>query len=80
MNAWHQHFNVSGAEAARYVAMTSAPRVIDTFDDYEFVFENPFVFKSRFKAEEGYFKEAERKTDAPLGDQLCRRRDGLPNE
>jgi quercetin dioxygenase-like cupin family protein/oxalate decarboxylase/phosphoglucose isomerase-like protein (cupin superfamily) len=64
MNAWHQHFNVSGAEAARYVAMTSAPRVIDTFDDYEFVFENPFVFKSRFKAEEGYFKEAERKTDS----------------
>jgi quercetin dioxygenase-like cupin family protein len=61
MNAWHEHFNASGTEPARYVAMTSAPRVIDTFDNYKFVFENPFVFEDRFNAEEGYFKESERK-------------------
>jgi oxalate decarboxylase/phosphoglucose isomerase-like protein (cupin superfamily) len=63
MNAWHEHFNASGAEPARYVAMTSAPRVIDTFDNYKFVFENPFVFEDRFNAEEGYFRESNRKTD-----------------
>jgi len=63
MNAWHQHFNVSGNEAARYVAMTGAPRIINTFDNLEFVFDNPFVFKDRFTAEEGYFKEADRRPD-----------------
>ena len=47
MNAWHQHFNVSGSEPARYIAMTSAPRVIDTFNNLEFVSENPFVFRDR---------------------------------
>ena len=42
MNAWHEHHNASGLDSARYIAMTSAPRVIDTFNNYEFVFENPF--------------------------------------
>ncbi|HEY3306384.1 MAG TPA: cupin domain-containing protein, partial [Candidatus Binatia bacterium] len=63
MNAWHQHFNVSGTEPARFVAMTSAPRIIDSFDEHEFVFENNFVFKSRFNDEEGYFKQSDRKPD-----------------
>jgi gentisate 1,2-dioxygenase len=31
--------------------------VIDTFNNYEFVFENPFVFRDRYNAEEGYFKQ-----------------------
>jgi len=57
MNAWHEHHNASGLEAARYIAMTSAPRVIDTFNNYEFVFDNPFVFRDRYNAEEGYFKQ-----------------------
>lgn len=59
MNAWHQHFNGSGSEPARYVAMTSAPRVLNTFNNWEFVFENPFVFQDRFTGEEGYFKQAD---------------------
>src|SRR5581483_1077834 len=59
-NAWHQHHNVSGQEPARYVAMTAAPRVIDTFKDDKFVFNNPWVFKDRFTGEEGYFKETAR--------------------
>jgi quercetin dioxygenase-like cupin family protein len=58
MNAWHEHHNASGLDAARYIAMTSAPRVIDTFNNYEFVFENPFVFRDRYNSEEGYFKQA----------------------
>ena len=59
MNAWHEHFNASGNEPVRYVAMTSAPRVIDTFNNPEFVFENSFVFRDRFNGEEGYFKQSD---------------------
>ncbi len=59
MNASYQHFNVSGSDPVRYVAMTSAPRVIDTFNNLEFVFDNPFVFRDRFSGEEGYFKQTE---------------------
>ena len=58
MNAWHEHHNASGLDSARYIAMTSAPRVIDTFNNYEFVFENPFVFRDRYNAEDGYFKQS----------------------
>lgn len=56
-NAWYQHHNVSGTEPARFVAMTAAPRVIDTFKNLKFVFDNPFVFDDRFTGEGDYFKE-----------------------
>ncbi|MPZ13876.1 MAG: cupin domain-containing protein [Chloroflexi bacterium] len=56
-NAWHQHFNLSGSEPVRYVAMTSAPRIIDSFKDLDFVFNNPYVFRSKFNSEENYFAE-----------------------
>lgn len=56
-NARHQFHNLSGDEPARYFAMTAAPRVIDTFQNLDFVFNNPYPFTDRFNGEEGYFKE-----------------------
>ncbi len=56
-NAYRQHHNLSGTEPARYIAMTGAPRVIDTFKNLEFVFNNPFIFSDRFDDEQGYFQE-----------------------
>lgn len=56
-NASHQFHNLSGSEPARYFAITAAPRVIDTFQNLDFVFNNPYVFADRFNDEEGYFKE-----------------------
>lgn len=55
LNAWHQHFNGSGDQPARYVAVTSAPHMINLFHDAEFVFNNPYVFSNRFRGEENYF-------------------------
>jgi quercetin dioxygenase-like cupin family protein len=57
-NAYYQHHNVSGTEPARYIGMTAAPRVIDTFKNLDFVFKNPFVFSDRFTGEDDYFKES----------------------
>ncbi|MEK9644397.1 MAG: cupin domain-containing protein, partial [Alphaproteobacteria bacterium] len=41
LNCWHQHFNASGKEPARFVAVTNGPPMINVFEDPEFVFNTP---------------------------------------
>src|SRR3989441_9512167 len=55
LNTWHQHFNGSGREPARYVAVTNGPAVINLYEDIEFVFNTKYDFKSRFSGEPDYF-------------------------
>ena len=55
LNAWHQHYNGSGKEPARYVAVTNAPVIINSFGDIDFVFNTPYDFKERFNGEPDYF-------------------------
>ena len=55
MNAWYQHFNASGTEPARYISVTNAPPTMRLFDDDDYVFNNPFQFKSRFASQDDYF-------------------------
>ncbi len=55
LNAWHQHFNGSGREPARYVAVTNGPAVINLYEDIEFVFNTKYDFKNRFSGEPDYF-------------------------
>ena len=55
LNCHHQHFNGSGREPARYVAVTNAPIVINQYEDPEFVFNCTFDFKDRFNGEPDYF-------------------------
>ncbi|MBI4633105.1 MAG: cupin domain-containing protein [Deltaproteobacteria bacterium] len=62
LNAWHQHFNGSGKEPARYVAVTNGPPVINLYESPEFVFNTSFDFTSRFSGEPDYFsKKGEQK-------------------
>jgi oxalate decarboxylase/phosphoglucose isomerase-like protein (cupin superfamily) len=55
VNAWHQHFNGSGREPARYVAVTNGPVVINVYDDIDFVFNTKRDFPNRFAGEPDYF-------------------------
>ncbi len=55
LNCWHQHFNGSGREVARYVAVTNAPPVINLYEDVDFVFNTRHDFANRFNGEPDYF-------------------------
>ena len=55
LNCWHQHFNGSGQQPARYVAVTNAPPVINLYEDINFVFNTKHDFKERFAGEADYF-------------------------
>jgi oxalate decarboxylase/phosphoglucose isomerase-like protein (cupin superfamily) len=62
LNTWHQHFNGSGLEPARYLAVTNAPIVINLYDDENFIFNTEYDFKNRFNGEPDYFSnEGEQK-------------------
>lgn len=55
LNSWRQHFNGQGNQPARFVALTSAPHVINLFHSKDFVYNNPFIFKDRYRAEQDFF-------------------------
>jgi oxalate decarboxylase/phosphoglucose isomerase-like protein (cupin superfamily) len=55
LNCWHRHFNGSGRNSARFVAVTNAPPVINLYEDLDFVFATKRDFKQRFSGEPDYF-------------------------
>ena len=55
LNANYQHFNGSGSEKVRYIATTNAPPMMRLFRDRDFMFNNDFMFKSRYTDDEEYF-------------------------
>src|SRR2546421_266064 len=55
LNTWHQHFNGSGVDVVRYVAVTNAPSIINAFGDLAFVFNTRYDFTERFNGEPDYY-------------------------
>jgi len=55
LNCWYQHFNGSGQDAARFVAVTNCPSVMNLYEDTDFVFASPYDFKNRFSGEPDYY-------------------------
>ncbi|HEX9444993.1 MAG TPA: cupin domain-containing protein [Candidatus Binatia bacterium] len=58
LNASHRLLN-TGGEAARFVAITTAPIVLDHFHNPRFVFDSDFVFSDRYDGEPAYFTPGE---------------------
>jgi oxalate decarboxylase/phosphoglucose isomerase-like protein (cupin superfamily) len=59
MNTTFQHFNTSGTALARYVAVISAPVVMNLFHNTEFVFNAPFDFTDRYNGEQAFDGDGE---------------------
>lgn len=55
LNCWYEHFNGSGTETARYLAVTNAPPMMRLFNDNEFIFGNDYHFKSRYSGADDFF-------------------------
>ncbi len=59
LNTWHQHFNGSGQDTVRFVAVTNMPPIMNVFEEPEFIFSTAYDFKSRFSGEPDYFAPKE---------------------
>lgn len=55
LNANHQHFNGSGVEPVRFVAVTNLPPLMNVFEEPEFLFGMAYDFKDRFDGTPDYF-------------------------
>jgi uncharacterized RmlC-like cupin family protein len=50
LNAYHQEFNASGTEPARFMMGTNMAQMINHYHNVDFIFNNPYVFADRYSA------------------------------
>ena len=55
LNTWHQHYNGSGKEKARFISVTNLPPIMNIYEDPNFIFNTSYDFKGRFSGEADYF-------------------------
>ncbi len=55
LNCWHQLSNTNPDQPARFFAVTGAPVFMNLFHNWDFTFNNDFVFKDRYAGEIDYF-------------------------
>ncbi|MBM2812315.1 MAG: Cupin type-1 protein [Chloroflexi bacterium] len=60
LNTWHRLNNASGTEPARFLAVTTAPVIMDVTHNVDFVVNNDYVFDDRFDGRDDFFNVGER--------------------
>lgn len=63
LNTWHRLVN-GAREPAVLVAVTTAPMIWDIFRDEDFIFNNNYQFKNRYRGEDGYFNMSQKRYKA----------------
>lgn len=57
LNMTYQHFNASGTEPARLLAVTRQPKLFELFRSADFIYNADWQFSERFRGEEDYFSD-----------------------
>jgi len=57
LNCYYQHFNLDGSAPVRMFTVGNAPVLINLFHDPDFVFNCPYAFTARYKADDTYFTD-----------------------
>ena len=68
LNATHRLIN-HGKEPALFLAVTTAPMILDHFHNEQFIFQSDFAFVERYDGEDGYFDDNGRRYLAGNGRQ-----------
>jgi quercetin dioxygenase-like cupin family protein len=78
LNAWHRLVNAANSPAL-LLCGTSAPNVINLFDNMDYVFNCPYVFGERFSGAEDYFRPREEIEPDPVRGLAMRRTNLIPD-
>ena len=70
LNTWHQHFNGSGTQAARFVSSTNMPPVINLYDEAGFRFQHRPRFSRPVRGRAGLLRPQGRAGRSAAQDQL----------
>ena len=55
VNVWRQHFNGQADKPVKFLAITTAPVIMNLFRSPDFIFNNDHVFRDRYDGREDYF-------------------------
>lgn len=78
LNAFHRFVNASNAPAL-LLCGTTAPPVVNLYDNMDFVFDNPFSFSDRYSGAEDYFAPKDDVEPDPIRGLAMRRTNLIPD-
>jgi quercetin dioxygenase-like cupin family protein len=78
MNAWHRIVNATNSPAL-LLGGTTAPVVVNAIQNFDAVYNNPFVFRDRFSGADDFYKYREEIEPDPVRGLAMRRTNFLPD-